>query len=163
MHFYADDTILYTTSSPTNQAFTRLQSGFDDCYNSLVNLKFVLNSKKTCISQEHKPFMFLEWSMLSWKLSNKTHSQKIHHFTRTKFVFLFKTEKYCTVHCYLHWIMEIPCMLVLQPLLSNHWKSFIIMPFDSLLKITHSIASRKHQHSCVFINNLNYILSQVQN
>lgn len=47
VHLYADDTILYTTASSVNAAFTQLQSAFNHVQTFLIELKLVLNAKKT--------------------------------------------------------------------------------------------------------------------
>ncbi len=39
MYFYADDTILYAIGSTANQAFSKLQSAFENNQTSFTNLK----------------------------------------------------------------------------------------------------------------------------
>lgn len=46
-HLYADDTIIYTAASSLNQALLNLQNAFNVTQHSLLQLKLVLNSKKT--------------------------------------------------------------------------------------------------------------------
>lgn len=47
VYLYSDDTIIYTTAFSLNQALKQLQNAFQGLQPSLLQLKLVLNSKKT--------------------------------------------------------------------------------------------------------------------
>lgn len=58
VHFYADDTVLYTSASSLQEAVNYLQSAFNQIQNSVVGLRLVLNAKKTkfmVFTRSHTP------------------------------------------------------------------------------------------------------------
>lgn len=83
VHFYADDTIIYTMALSVKVAMDSLQTAFHLFQTSLVNLKLVLNTKKdkkiwffTCFRLTPNDFMI--------KTSDGTHLERIysHHQAR---------------------------------------------------------------------------------
>ncbi len=46
-HFYADDAIIYTSSSSLETAINKLQAAFDVIQRNLCTLQLVLNANKT--------------------------------------------------------------------------------------------------------------------
>jgi len=46
-HYYADDTVIYSSASTPNLALSQLQLAFDVVQHNLIELKLVLNVDKT--------------------------------------------------------------------------------------------------------------------
>uniref|UniRef100_A0A3B3TFJ6 Reverse transcriptase domain-containing protein n=1 Tax=Paramormyrops kingsleyae TaxID=1676925 RepID=A0A3B3TFJ6_9TELE len=65
VHFYADDTILYTSASSLLEAVSYLQSAFNQVQKSLVGLKLVLNAKKTKFMVFTRSHLLSEYTILT--------------------------------------------------------------------------------------------------
>ncbi len=97
-HFYADDTVLYSSASSLKSALEDLQSAFNIIQKNLHNLRLVLNSDKTkmmCFSKSRKTddacqvtervsvYKYLGF-LLEESLSFKQHIVKVHTAGRNK-------------------------------------------------------------------------------